>query len=407
MDKLNRRNFFKIAGITGLTSALSITSGCKEDSSALEGNSSAIRTSYPQIPKRKLGKTNLMVPVLAHGIMYNLLENQIVLKKGLQWGIKLWDTSHGYAGGNSESGIGKYLKKHPDVRKDIIIVSKASGAHTVKDVERCLQTSLKRMKTDYIDIFYGIHGLSDPSQLTPELKKWAESAKKRGVIKHFGFSTHRNMAHCLMAASKLDWIDVIMTSWNFRLMQDQKLEQAVAACHKAGIGLISMKVMGHSISTEEDKKLTRHFLKKGYTEGQAKLKAALGDKRFTAACVTMENTALITSNAAAALDKTKLSQTDHQMLKDHAKATCSGYCAGCSEFCDNTLPHMPVVSDVMRYLMYYNSYGDEAKAQQLFKEIPSSIRKNLISMDYTQAEKVCPQKLPIGMLIKEAVKKLS
>ena len=407
MDKMDRRNFFKIAGLTGLTSALSIAGGCKESSGAQDGNSSTIRTSYPQIPKRKLGKTNLLVPVLSHGIMYNLLENQIVLKKGLQWGIKFWDTSHSYAGGNSELGIGKYLKKHPGRRKNIIIVSKASRAKNVKDVEKCLQTSLKRMNTDYIDIYYGVHGLSDPSQLTPELKEWAKNAKRKGVIKHFGFSTHKNMAKCLMAASKLDWIDVIMTSWNFRLMQEQKLDKAVDACHKAGIGLISMKVMGHSIYTEEDKKLTSHFIKKGYTDGQAKLKAALSDKRFAAACVTMENTALITSNAAAVIDKTKFSKVDHQILKDHALATCTGYCAGCNEFCDKALPEMPVVSDVMRYLMYYNSYGDEAKAQQLFKEIPSSMRKDLISMDFTEAEKACPQNLPIGMLIKEALKKLS
>jgi len=404
MDKMGRREFFKIAGITGLTTALSVV-GCKESSDAKADSSGKI--SYPQIPRRKLGKTDEMVPVLSHGIMYNLVENQIVLKKGLQWGIKHWDTSNSYAGGNSELGIGKYLKKHPEVRKDVFIVSKASSAKTPKEMEKKLQLSLKRMNTNYIDLFYGIHGLSDPNDLTPEIRKWAESAKKRKLIKHFGFSTHKNMANCLTAASKLDWIDAIMTSWNFRLMQDDTMEKAVDACYKANIGLIAMKVMGLTIYSDGDKKLTQHFIKKGYTDGQAKLKAVLDDKRFAAACITMENTALITTNAAAALDKTKLSKADWQMLQDHALATCSGYCSGCNEFCDSAIPDMPVVSDVMRYLMYYNSYGDEQKAQDLFREIPQHMRMHLLSMDFTATEKACPKNLPIGSFIKEAIEKLS
>ncbi|GAJ09918.1 unnamed protein product, partial [marine sediment metagenome] len=67
--------------------------------------------------------------------------------------------AHGYTGGNSERGIGKYLSKNPDVRKELFIVSKASDARTVADVEKRLQTSLERMNTNYIDLYYGVHGL--------------------------------------------------------------------------------------------------------------------------------------------------------------------------------------------------------------------------------------------------------
>ncbi len=401
-NKMNRRNFFKIAGVAGIGSALGYL-GCKKEPS--DGLAKSFK--YPKIPKRKLGKTGEMVPVLSHGIMYNLVENQIVLRKAMQWGITHWDTSHGYAGGNSELGIGKYLKKNPEKRKEIFIVSKASGASTPDEVEECLQTSFKRMNTDYIDLFYGVHACKDPDQLTPELKKWAADAKKRKVIKHFGFSTHKNMAKCLMAASKMDWIDAIMTSWNFRLMQDTKMEEAVAACHKSNIGLIAMKVMGHSIDSDGDKKLTEHFIKKGFSEGQAKLKAVLNDKRFAAACVTMENTALLAANSAAALDKVKFTKRDMDVFRNYAQASCSGYCAGCAEICDLAMPETPVISDIMRYLMYYNSYGEEKKARELFAEIPGNIRAGLLDKDYKKAESLCPQGLPISTLIEEAVRKLS
>ncbi len=403
-NKFNRRNFFKKAGIAGIGGALGYL-GLKHEAS--EAKETTKPAGYPRIPKRRLGKTGEMVPVLSHGIMYNLLENQIVLRKALQYGISYWDTSHSYAGGNSELGIGKFLKKFPEKRKDLFIVSKASKASTPEEVEKRLQTSFKRMNTDYIDLYYGVHACSDPRQLTPGLRAWAEDAKKRKIIKHFGFSTHKNMAKCLMAASKMDWIDAIMTSWNFRLMQDPEMEKAVDACHKADIGLIAMKVMGHSINSDGDRKLTEHFIKKGYSEGQAKLKAVLNDDRFSVACVTMENTAILAANAAAALDKVKFSNHDMNVFRNYALSSCTGYCAGCADICDAVIPHTPYTSDVLRYLMYYNSYGMEKKARDLFSEIPLDMRKQLLTNNYDMAESKCPQNLPIGALIKEAVSKLS
>src|SRR5208337_5142332 len=98
--------------------------------------------------------------------------------------------------------------------------------------------SFKRIKTNYIDLYYGVHGLTDPADLTDDLRKWSESAKKRKLIKYFGFSTHQNMAKCLKHAAKLPWIDALMTSYNFRLMQDPEMKEAIDACHNADIGII-------------------------------------------------------------------------------------------------------------------------------------------------------------------------
>ena len=177
-------------------------------------------------------------------------------------------------------------------------------------------TSLKRLNTGYIDLYHGVHGLSDPGQLTGELEQWAKDAKKRKLIRFFGFSTHKNMARVLAAASKLDWIDAIATSYNFRFMQDDKLQAAVDACHQAGIGLIAIKTQGHgqkipwgrnkdAIETEEDKRLVGHFLQRGFTEAQAKIKVVLEDERFSSVCVGMENVAILASDVAAALDRIK------------------------------------------------------------------------------------------------------
>jgi len=185
------------------------------------------------------------------------------------------------------------------------------------------------------------------------------------------------------------------------------MQDAVDACHKAGVGLVAMKTQAKTIKTEEDRKLTLHFLQRGFTEEQAKIKAVLEDERFSSACVGMGNVAFLTSNIAAVLDKTKLTQTDKKVLAEYAKATCSGYCAGCAHICDSALPDVPYVSEVMRYLMYYNSYGEQENARELFARIPGKVRNKLLSTDYKLAEARCPQHLRIGKLIAEAVNKLA
>ena len=413
-DKIDRRNFLKTMGAAGLGSALASAKAIAAPNDPKVADPDAEeKTQKPklsQVPRRKLGKTGVEVPCLALGTFFNVVENQAILKESLKWGVNFWDTANDYKKGNSELGIGKFLSQNPEVRKKLFLATKASGAKTAADVEERLATSLKRMNTEYIDLYYGVHGLTDPAQLTDELKQWAKSAKERKLIRFFGFATHNNIQG-LTAAAKLDWIDVIMLIYNFRTMQEAKLQAAIDACHKAGIGLIAMKTQGlgpvEKIETEEDKKLTEHFLRRGLTEGQAKVKVVLEDKRFSSACVGKENVAHFLLNVAAVLDKTKLTQADTDVLAEYAKATCSGYCAGCANICDSALPGTPYVRDIMRYLMYYNSYGEQDRARELFAQIPAHVRNKLLSTDYGFAEARCPQHLPIGKLIAEAVSKLA
>ncbi len=405
--QISRKLFLKMAAYAGValgTGSALIQAACGKKS----GSEETADQDPTKVPRRVLGKTGASIPVLSHGIMYNLVENQIVIHNGLKWGIDMIDTSHIYAGGNSELGIGKFLAKNPEKRKDIFIVSKASKARTAAEVEERLQTSLQRMGTDYIDLYYGVHALSDPAALTDDLRKWAESAKKRKLIKHFGFSTHQNMAKCLKAAAKLDWIDALMTSYNFRLMQDPEMQEAIEACHKANIGLIAMKVMGVKSREEDDATIIKSFTSNGYTDSQAKIKYVLDDKRIASACVTMNSVEQITENANAAADGKKLSRADEERLEQYARATCGSYCTGCAEICDRALPAAaPYVADVMRYLMYYHGYGERAMARSLFREIPAGTRRRFARLDYTDAEKACPRGIPIGEMMSQAVRLLS
>ncbi len=277
-----------------------------------------------------------------------------------------------------------------------------------KEAEERLLASLKRMNTDYVDLCYGVHGLDYMTQLTDDYKPWAENVKKQGKIRYFGFSTHRNMAASLTAAAKLGWVDAILTTYNFRLMKNAEMQKAVDACYKAGIALTAMKTQKSvSVETDEDKKLMEHFSSKGFTEGQAKIKAVMEDERIAAVTVGMNSVAFINQNVAAVLDKTTLAQDDKDVLAEYASATCSGYCAGCAHICDAVVAGVSHVSDVMRSLMYHNSYGDTQLAKQTFAAIPADVRARLLTTDYRLAEQCCPQRMPIARLVRQAAEILA
>jgi predicted aldo/keto reductase-like oxidoreductase len=310
-------------------------------------------------------------------------------------------------GGNSEKAIGKYFAQYSQDRKKIFLVTK-SHAWSLSGVTRQLNTSLERMQTDYVDLFF-IHGIRDIDEMDEDTRQWAEKSKSAGKIRLIGFSTHSNMEACLEGAAGLGWIDGIMMSYNFRLMHTDRMRRAVDACFRAGIGLTAMKTQGggqvHSTSDTE-KNLAGRFIQKGFSDAQAKLKAVWDNPQIASICSEMPNTSILMSNAAAAMNKTSLSATDRKLLIHFAHETQSDYCAGCSRICESAMVDNVPVGDVMRYLMYSRSYGEHERARTGFDRIPLKLRRQMATLDYTAAEKKCPQKMAIGKLINAALKEL-
>jgi hypothetical protein len=403
--EFNRRNFLRTIGVASLGSVLA--SKTKADSNEPNAAGAKQQNETPQVPTRKFGRADIQVSALCLGAI-DITEQQVVLHASNKWGVTYWDTAPVYTNGNSETCIGKYFAANPDMRKKVFLATKASGAHDAAGLEEKLQASMKKMNTDYIDVFYGVHGLNNISQLTDELKTWAENAKKKGVIKYFGFTTHGGMAKSCFEASKLGWVDAILTTYNFRMTKDPLMQKAIDACYKAGIALTAMKTQKNvSAQADEDKKLIEHFSAKGFTEGQAKLKAVFEDERIASVSVGMNNVAVLNQNVAAVLDKTTLARDDKDVLAEYASATCSGYCAGCAHICDAAVAGVSNINDVMRSLMYNNSYGNTQLAKQTFAAIPADVRARLLTADYRLAEQRCPQHMPIAQLVRQAVEKLA
>jgi len=395
ITKFTRRDFLKVTGAAAMGSIIA-----PMDASADSPDETV------SMPMRPFGNTGVDVPILSLGGSLDL--PQLILKSAFNWGVTYWDMAHSYMGGNSEKSIGKYLLKFPADRQKIFLVTK-SYAWTLTEMTEELDQSLARMKTDYVDLFF-VHGIGSIDELSNDMKFWAEKTKAAGKFRFFGFSTHSNMEACMLAASKLGWIDGIMMSYNYRLMHTDPMKRAVDACLKAGIGLTAMKTQGGSsfeTNTETELKLARRFLKKGYTDAQAKLKAVWENPDIASVCSEMPNMTILMENVAAALNRTRLSARDTQALHQYAQNTRSDYCTGCANICESTFNGRIPISDVMRFLMYWRSYADFDRAAKKFNKIPENIRHQMAELDYSQAEQNCPQNMPIGKLIEEAIKELS
>jgi predicted aldo/keto reductase-like oxidoreductase len=229
--------------------------------------------------------------------------------------------------------------------------------------------------------------------------------KKAGKIKLFGFSTHANMEECLEGAAKLPWIDGIMFTYNYRLMHEPRMKEAVEACYRAGIGLTAMKTQGGGpvkSDSESEIEMAGRFMEKGFSDNQAKLMAVWQDKRIASICSQMPNLTIMATNAAAAVEQTRLSKSDRALLAQYAEETCGDYCAGCERLCSEVLAQRVEISDVMRCLMYYHSYQDLGLARTTFQSLPTQTRELLTQMDFSEAERSCPRNLQIGPLMREA-----
>lgn len=399
-----RRRFLKNACSAGLAAAVGGAGLGRARASQGKGE----KTPRQAMPRRPLGKTGIEVPILGLGGSLNLVNQQLLLSQALAMGVTYWDTADNYSGGRSEEGIGAYFARHPADRQRVFLVTKTS-ASSPEGMGRSLAESLARLKTDYVDLFL-LHGISRVEGHVDEaMRRWVAQAKAEGRIRLFGFSTHRNMAACLDQAARMGGFDAVMLTYNYRVMDEPDMQQAVAACADAGVGLVAMKTQGWSFSfggAEPGEELVQHFMARGLSEHQARLKAVWDNPQIAAVCSHMDTLGILKENVAAALDDTPFSARDRAVLRRHARRTAAYYCTGCGDICEAALTEALPVADVMRCLMYAHGYNDYQMAREAFARLPHGIRDRLRGTDFGAAESRCPRRLAIGGLMRRAADEL-
>jgi aryl-alcohol dehydrogenase-like predicted oxidoreductase len=202
-----------------------------------------------EMPSRLLGRAQINVPVLGLGGSASPLsrpgaeaEALAIIEKAYEGGIRYFDTAANY--GPSEERLGQIL---PAVRSDVVIATKTSR----RDYDAAwqqLESSLQRLKTDYIDIwqFHAITYDWDVDTLLDARQgaiKAAEEAKEQGIIRSIGVTGHNNPEIFVKALSRYPF-DTALIPINAadRHTPSPFIEQVLPLAQRNNTGIIAMKV---------------------------------------------------------------------------------------------------------------------------------------------------------------------
>lgn len=196
--------------------------------------------------KIRLGRTGLMVTRVGFGgvPIQRLSESDAIaaVRSCLDLGINFIDTANAYT--NSEERVGKAIAGRK--REDIILATKSLD-RTAAGIEKHLQLSLKRLGTEYIDL-YQFHNVADANALKAVLAPdgplaAVEKAKQAGLVRHIGVSSHAiDIAKELV---KSDHFETMMFPFNFITYEPGEELLSLARAHD--VGFIAMKPLAGGV----------------------------------------------------------------------------------------------------------------------------------------------------------------
>jgi predicted aldo/keto reductase-like oxidoreductase len=247
--KLTRREF--IAGTAAAAAAaVGIGSG-----SLNAGDSRFHAIPSSPLPTRAYGKTGARIPILTFGCgsrwqMYDSDDDSLkALQYAIDNGVRFLDTAHNYGDGHSEEKLGMIV---PGIRKQVLVQTKIA-TRDPNQWRKDLETSLKRMKIDYLDMCL-IHSLTHDDDLEAlEVKGGAieqlYKAKEEGLTRWIGVSSHTDSG-TMAKFLRRHQVDAIQMALNVATNGPHDLgfeETALPVAIEQGIGITAMKVMGQDL----------------------------------------------------------------------------------------------------------------------------------------------------------------
>ena len=252
---LSRRNFLKVS----------------VGSAALATTPAAIakKASATIIPKRKFGRHDDLLTVLGVGghtlyLSGSQKEATDIAHRALDLGVNFFENAWDYHGGEAEEYMGVALEGRRD---DIFLMSKFCNYHMSKYTEdvagamKMLEDSLRRLKTDHLDLWM-LHHVSDDDAEDAYRQDGAieamELAKKQGKIRYTGFTGHTEVkVHRDLIEGGYEWDATLMPVSVVGALQSRKFESEIMPlCEKHGIAVLGMKGFGGSRRTELHGKTT-------------------------------------------------------------------------------------------------------------------------------------------------------
>ena len=194
-----------------------------------------------------LGKTGITVPQNAFGALpiQRVSRDMAVklLRRAYEGGMRFFDTARAYS--DSEEKVGEAFE---GMRNKVYIATK-TGAKTPEEFWEHLETSLKNLRTDYVDL-YQFHCADQcyrPGDGTG-MYECMEEAKRQGKIRHIGITAHK-----LYIAEEIVRSGLYETlQYPFSYLSSKREEELVENCRKADMGFIAMKGLAGGLINRSD-----------------------------------------------------------------------------------------------------------------------------------------------------------
>ncbi|MBP1623727.1 MAG: aldo/keto reductase [Acidobacteria bacterium] len=334
----------------------------------------------PKVVYRTLGKTGLKVTGVGYGIGFKPVTE--VVARAIDMGINYYDTSRDY--GESEEIFSKVIKG----KRDKIVIATKSGRRRKADVLQDMDTSLKMLGTDYVDIWH-LHARDTPASIPDEALEAMAQCKQSGKARFLGFSCHdpNNMADFLI---KTKVFDVMQTTYSFAIGAGYR-NAAVKKLQDAGIGVIAMKVVV-ALTGLNIKDFANPPARQG--EGPlAGIKWVLSNPAIGTTVPFMQTIPELEMNFRAMSEP--YTPKDEKLLYVLNEQIRPMYCRMCYE-CKGQCPKGVPVTDVLRFLAYNDFAGNYHQAVANFRGLGREIR-DVRCNDCSE----CAIKCPNGVHVQE------
>ena len=308
---------------------------------------------------RILGKTRLKVTSVGFGCM--ITSDASVITRAADIGINYFDTCRSYQHGNNERLVATGLQGK---RQNIWLSSKTDGTTKPAALQE-LDTSLRELNTDHLDIWY-LHMKDTPDQLRDELFEAQQIARQQGKIRFTGVSTHKAPVIVPLLIQK-GATDVVLAAYNFTM--EKGFSAALTQAHAVGMGVVAMKVMaGGFRKNKPDDPMGSKTKRQGAM--LARLKWVLKDSYVNTTIPGMTDMDQLDENVKAMTEP--YSPGEEQLLAEQLDFISPLYCRMCGE-CDGHCTKGLPVADVLRYVMYADGYGQFELGRDHFKQLPAKL----------------------------------
>jgi len=408
-----RRRFLREAvvqgGAVGSGLVLGVPARSTSASPAVEPRAPGIRRRVP------LGRTGIEVSDISFG-SFSLESDERLVHHALDRGITHFDTAESYTEGRAEEVLGRALRG----RRDSVTLTSKNAARADDTAERqmrVLEESLRRLRTDYIDIYLN-HAVNEIARLDNDgWRTFVDRAKRDGKIRASGMSGHAGNLHaCLTHALDHQLADVILVAYNYaqqpsfqqRLMHSFQelmagfdlvtthpgLPALLGRAHEEGVGVMVMKTLKGARRND-----MRPYEAPGRTFSQSAFRWVLSDPAVDGLVVSMTSMEMIDeyveASGAGAPDAEDLALLARYEQRN-AGQTCVMGCGSCEDRCPAGVP----ISEIQRMRMYAFDYDLPEIARREYATMPVDAVA-CMSCDGKPCASACPNGIPLMMRNRE------